>query len=87
MKGIKAFLSKFRLLIPPDQFIKKECVLVIKEMFGIEIKKESLSLKNNTIYINNSSTIKSELFIKKESLLVELSKRISKYNKNITDIR
>ena len=87
MKGIKAFLSKFRLLIPPDQFIKKECVLVIKEMFGIKIKKESLSLKNNTIYINTSSTIKRELFIKKESLLVELSKRISKYNKNITDIR
>lgn len=87
MKGIRAFLSKFRLLTPPDQFIKKECISVIKEMVGIEIGKENLSVKNNTIYINTSSTVKSELFIKKESLLVELSKRISKYNKKITDIR
>ena len=87
MKGIRAFLSKFRLLTPPDQFIKKECISVIKDMFGVEIEKENLSVKNNTIYINTSSTVKSELFIKKESLLVELSKRISKYNKKITDIR
>ena len=87
MKGIRAFLSKFRLLTPPDQFIKKECISVIKDMWGVEIEKENLSVKNNTIYINTSSTVKSELFIKKESLLVELSKRISKYNKKITDIR
>ena len=87
MKGIRSFLNKFKHLTPPDQFIKKECISVIADMFNIEIKKNNISIKNNIIYINTSATIKSELFIKKESLLRELSNRISKYNKNIIDIR
>ena len=87
MKGIRLFLNKFKNLTPPDQFIKKECILVIKELFGIKIKKENLTIKKNISYINTSSTIKSELFIKKQSLLKELSKRISNYNKDVVDIR
>ena len=87
MKGIGSFLSKFRHLTPPNQFIKKECISVIKDMFNIEIKEENMSVRNNIIYINTSSTVKSELFIRKESLLRELSRRIAGYNKNIIDIR
>ena len=81
------FLDRFRNLTPPDQFIKKECISVIKNRLNVEIKKEDISIKNNIIYINTSSTIKSELFIKKEDLLKELSECISKYNRNIIDIR
>ena len=81
------FLDRFRHLTPPDQFIKKECISVIKNRLNVEIKKEDISIKNNIIYINTSSTIKSELFIKKEDLLKELSECISKYNRNIIDIR
>ena len=87
MKGIRLFLDRFRNLTPPDQFIKKECISVIKNRLNVEIKKEDISIKNNIIYINTSSTIKSELFIKKEDLLKELSECISKYNRNIIDIR
>lgn len=87
MKGIRLFLDRFRHLTPPDQFIKKECISVIKNRLNVEIKKEDISIKNNIIYINTSSTIKSELFIKKEDLLKELSECISKYNRNIIDIR
>ena len=81
------FLDRFRHLTPPDQFIKKECISVIKNRLNVEIKKEDISIKNNIIYINTSSTVKSELFIRKESLLRELSRRIAGYNKNIIDIR
>ena len=87
MNSIKLFLSKFKYLTFSNQLIKKECTLVIKEILNIEIKKENISVKNNIIYINTSSVIKSEVFIKKESLLKELSVRISQYNKNIIDIR
>ena len=87
MNSIKLFLSKFRYLTFSNQLIKKEFTLVIKEILNIEIKKENISVKNNIIYINTYSVIKSVVFIKKESLLKELSVRISQYNKNIIDIR
>lgn len=87
MEGIKFFLNKFKNLTPPHYFIKKELTLSIKKILNINIKKEHISISSDIIYVKTSPIIKSEIFIKKNLILQDLSKRISKYNKNITDIR
>ena len=83
--NISSFLEKFKNIIPPDDFLKKTFISIIKEEVGIEIPRKDIKIERGTIYLSASPAIKSELYIKKPLLLRRLSAILSQ--EKISDIR
>ena len=57
--------------------IKRETVRdVLNSVLGIEIKREDIQIKNNTIYLNIKPIYKNEIFLKKEEIREKLEKSL-----------
>ncbi len=83
--NIGSFLEKFKNITPPDDFLKKTFISVVKEETGIEVPRKDIKITHGVIYLSASPTIKSELYIKKSLLLKRISAALSK--EQISDIR
>ncbi|MDP3725755.1 MAG: hypothetical protein Q8R36_00985 [bacterium] len=83
--NISSFLEKFKNIAPPDDFLKKTFISVVKDETGIEVLCGDIKITHGTIYLSASPTIKSELYIKKPLLLKRMSAALSK--EQISDIR
>jgi len=72
MIEIKDLLIKFDKLIYKEElkvFLIREA---IKEITGIEIDKEKIKFKNNTLYLDIKPIYKNEIFINKEKIVAHL---------------
>lgn len=87
IEKINLFLNKFKNIVPPERFIKREIVGVVKEIVGVVLHENNLKLKRNVVYISTQAVIKSEVFLHKKEILLLLSQRLSKYKQTVTDIR
>lgn len=77
--NIENFLEKFRELKPPKKFIEDETVKTINIILNISLKTEDIDYRNGIIYIKPiNSNLKNEIFMKKEKILEELSKKFKK---------
>jgi len=67
---------------PPQASVEKECILVIKDVTGIELTKQqiSYSVVTRTLVIKAPSLIRSELKTKHPLILKELSGRLGSKN-------
>ncbi|KKR79722.1 MAG: hypothetical protein UU24_C0003G0012 [Candidatus Nomurabacteria bacterium GW2011_GWA2_40_9] len=64
--------------------IKRETVRdVLNSVLGIEIKREDIQIKNNTIYLNIKPIYKNEIFLKKEEIREKLEKSLGKRHPEI----
>lgn len=84
MFNISNYLSKFKHILTSEQIQKGVVVSVIKEVCGIELNKDSVSVKNGVVSVSGSQALKSALFIQKENILRRL-KDVS--DGRIVDIR
>ena len=69
MKGIGSFFEKFKSLALRDM-AKREAVS--EAVYKIIGQKVSISIKNHIAVINGDQALKSEIFIKKEKILIAL---------------
>ena len=84
--NINAFLKKFKKITPPDDFLKKTFILIVKKKAGIHLEKSDIKVEHNIIYLSSvSPAIKSELYIQKPTLLKQLNAELLKGR--VTDIR
>jgi len=84
MDNISSLLLKFRRLINDDGDLRKVISEILKEITGIEIKAESIRLKERSIFISCPPAVGSEVFLRKTELI---SKIREKTKKDFIDIR
>lgn len=85
IQAISTFLEKFRTIARSREFIKKEIAAAIQKTTGIAINHNDITVRNNTILIQEKPSIKSVIFIHRQTILYELKGRLDK--KAPTDIR
>lgn len=70
---ITSFLDKFKDVLFQKQQNHQLIVDIIEKHIKIPINKELIKIKGNTIYINGSPILKSEIMIYKSKILSDLS--------------
>ena len=74
MNLFNSILEELSKKIKGAEIYKEEVSLVISRLLNININPDQISIKNGTLFLNVSPTIKSALLLKKEVLIKELSK-------------
>jgi len=68
MIEIKDLLLKFDHLLLSEEIKINSIRKIIHQVVGIEIKKEDIKIKGNTIYLNIKPLYKNEIFIHKKEI-------------------
>lgn len=79
------YLSKFKKISPPDDFLKKEISILIEKEIGIPIQKKNVEINRGIIFIKEKPIIKNEIFLNKKNILEKI--RIISVDKKIYDIK
>jgi hypothetical protein len=74
MNLFNSILEELSKKIKGAEIYKEEVSLVISRLLNININPDQIAIKNGTLFLNVSPTIKSALLLKKEMLIKELSK-------------
>lgn len=85
IKKLSGFLEKFKTIVVSREEIKKESMGVVFKKTGIQIIPEHLTIKNNILFVEEGSAIKSVIFIHKQEILDGLKERLGR--KAPVDIR
>lgn len=86
--SISGYLEKFFTITPPKKFYQNEVIKALNEILNINLSENDAEYRFGTIYIKNpaiSGTLKNEIFLNKEKIIMSLSKKIK--NNKIKDIR
>jgi hypothetical protein len=85
-ENVGRFLDRFNNLKPPKKFIQSETAQVVKSVASIDINPDEIEERGGIIYIKTkNSSLKNEIFLKKNLILDILQKRIG--NKAPKDLR
>lgn len=77
--NIGKFLERFKELKPPKKFIRDETAKIINSLFNVSINPKDINYRGGIICIKKiNPALKNEIFIKKEKILQELSKKLGK---------
>ncbi len=80
------FLEKFKKIKPPKKFLQEEILKILQEKINFSFKQKDIEIKGNTILIKtDNQSLKNEIFLKREKILSELTKKIGP--KGPTNIR
>lgn len=82
---LSSLLEKFKILAISHETIKKEIIGIILKKTGILVRTEHITIKNNTLLIEENPAVRSVIFIHKQSILAALKEKLDK--KAPTDIR
>jgi len=75
--SVSNFFSRYRNLKPPAEFLKSEISLIIKDVLGVLLEPEEISIKGGVISIKTKNPlIKNSIFLKKEKILESLKQKI-----------
>ena len=83
--NIGDFLKKFKTLVPQEKIVKDEMIQVVLIKTGILLSKEEISFNNNVVFLKTTPATRNELFMRKQSILSEMKKRLA--DKSPQDIR
>jgi hypothetical protein len=82
---IKNFLEKFKKIIFLGDEINKKIIEIITQKTSFPVELNMIKIKGDIIYIQGPSMLRSEILMRKELILSELSKTITE--RNFRDIR
>ncbi len=86
MEQISNLLKRFSKIGRPDILVREAVSKSIKKLLNTDIDPKEINVRNGIIYIaNNSSSLKSEIFLKRNLLLEEV--RVASGNYLIKDIK
>lgn len=74
MEKISFFLKKFKTLGLDQELAKQAFIETVLKVLGVRLPPELVTLKGDTFYVKAHPTLKSELYLKREAVLLELSK-------------
>lgn len=84
MIEIKDLLLKFNSLLLSEEVKINSLITAIKEATGINIQKDEVQIKGETIYLKIKPIYKNEIFLKKEKIISLLDTSLGKKSpKNI----
>jgi len=86
LKNIRFYLKKFN-FVNSDSIIKEKIISVLKDEIDVNIKKENINIKKNTVFINTHPIVKNCIFFKKQLLLDKIRESLSENDKNVNDIQ
>jgi len=69
MMDLKGFLSRFSTLQAPEPLVKKATIKALKEVLGVAIKEEEVTLQNTVVVIHAANALKHAVLIKKPEIL------------------
>ena len=72
MQTIDLLLKRYAHIQAPDATLKKACIRVVHEMFGITLTKEDIRVHNGVLRINGPSVLKSELRFNEKEILQKI---------------
>lgn len=73
MLNLSSLLEKFKHLKDPKEE-REKIATIISKCLGFEVEANLIDLKNGILYLNVSSYVKTEIFMKKELILESLKK-------------
>ncbi|MES2087941.1 MAG: hypothetical protein V4467_03020 [Patescibacteria group bacterium] len=74
MEKISFFLEKFKTLGLGDILTKRLFAEQVEKVLNIKLNKDDVSLRDGVIYVKAHPVLKSELYMKKQLVIDELSK-------------
>ena len=78
MIEIKDLLLKFSNLFLSEEIKKNAILNSLKEVVGVEVEREDIKIKNNTIYLNIKPIYKNEILLKKDLINLKLKEALAK---------
>ncbi|PIT90851.1 hypothetical protein COU17_03605 [Candidatus Kaiserbacteria bacterium CG10_big_fil_rev_8_21_14_0_10_49_17] len=83
MDGIAKYLKRFKTLSNPQKTVTEELNSILKKKGIPEV---TLSFKNNSVYLNTHSVIRSEILLHQKDILTALNKKLEKKDIRVTRI-
>ena len=74
MEKISFFLEKFKTLGLDRNLATGAFIETVFKVLGVKLPPESVTLKEDTFFVRAHPALKSELYLKREAILSELSK-------------
>ena len=84
LSNIAQFLEVYKKKLFAEEDDRKAIREAILRVTGVEIPEETLTIKQNTVYISGDSTVRNHLFLYKAKILEEIKKVSPKI---IVDVR
>lgn len=81
---LKAFLERYKNLIPTDRVIKETVVEVLEEVCDVSIETNQVTVRRGVVFLRVSPHVRALVYRKKDQLMQEVS---SRSGKDITDVR
>ena len=78
MIEVKDLLSRWSGILLGEESKIESIKNAVFETLGVQIKKEDIKIRNNTVFLNVKSIYKSEIFLKKDEILRKLEKTFGK---------
>jgi hypothetical protein len=85
MQSISFYLEKFKTLGKSESFLKQTLIRIIEDQLHVTIPVEHVTLRGEQIFIQASPVVKSEIFMKKETIQTRLQGELSSHSSK--DIR
>lgn len=73
MEQISFFLERFKTLGLDSSLVKEAFIETVRKNLKITLSKEDVEVRDGTVYVKAHPALKSELRIKRQALLAELS--------------
>ncbi|KKT45122.1 MAG: hypothetical protein UW34_C0005G0008 [Parcubacteria group bacterium GW2011_GWA2_44_15] len=76
MKEISFFLEKFKSLGLEGALSKQVFIETVEKILSVKLPPSSVELRQETFFVKAHPTLKSELYLKREAILVEFAKTL-----------
>lgn len=83
MFNIASYLEKFKNFGQGERLLKGAIISSVKEVLGLDLPTQSVSLKNGEVTFKVDPAVKNALFIKKEAILAKIKEKNSAIVNNI----
>jgi hypothetical protein len=69
MFNISSYLEKFKKIEPEGDSAKRATEKAIFETLGVRVERKDMSVRNNTLHISATASLKNEIFMNKGGIL------------------
>lgn len=83
MKAVNLFLARFQELAPADLAIKLAVIEVVKDVAGLELDQDKIKVEKSGVYLQVSSIIKNAIFLNREQIISEITRKLNKQIKKV----
>lgn len=87
MKLVGDFLSRFQSLTPPHDSLKRAVSESLREVLGISVPLDKISIKNGVAFVGVSSIAKNAIQLNRGKVLATVFERTPKARDTLRDIR